>query len=59
LPDHPAPPAGEAPIPSPQPPDRRLRAIDDAWEAIVREELARIRRTHQRNSRFSRPEEGA
>ena len=48
---------GEAPIPTiSQRPERRARAIDDAWEAVVREELARIRRNHQRDRRFARAE---
>jgi hypothetical protein len=41
-------------------PERRRRAIDDAWEAVVREELQRIRRGHardRRDTRFTRREE--
>jgi hypothetical protein len=40
--------------------ERRRRAIDEAWEAVVREELQRIRRIHareRRDSRFTRRDE--
>ena len=58
--EQPAPPVGEAPIPNAREhPERRTRAIDDSWEAVVREELARIRRRHQRDRRFSRAEKRA
>jgi hypothetical protein len=61
LPEQPVARLAEARIPAiPKSAERRhMRAIDDAWEAVVREELARLRRNHQRNSRFSRPEEPA
>jgi hypothetical protein len=32
----------------------RSRRIDDAWEAVVREELVRVRRGHARDRRRSR-----
>jgi glutathione S-transferase len=54
------PPPPEAPVPTlPPDPERRERAIDEAWEAIVRQELARIRRGHARDRRFTRPEDEA
>jgi hypothetical protein len=33
----------------------RTRRIDDAWEAVVREELLRVRRGHARDRRRGRP----
>jgi hypothetical protein len=36
---------------------RRSRAIDEAWEAAVRDELTRIRSGHARDRRFMRPGE--
>jgi hypothetical protein len=50
----------EALVPtSPNEPERRQRAIDDAWEAVVRQELARIRRRNARERRFTRREDQA
>jgi hypothetical protein len=59
LPEQPDPPLGEVvPIPTlPEHGGRRMRAIDDAWEAVVREEMARIRRSRAREGRFSRRDE--
>lgn len=35
-------------------PGRRARATDDAWEAVVREELLQLHRRHARDRRAAR-----